>query len=563
LLAGACNSSAPPSSSSTSTTAAPARGGTLTASLRSEPGTFNRLAPNAQSAPTDAVTRLTQAPLVRLNRVTDQPEPWLAEKWSVSPDGRTITLTLRDGLTFSDGVPFTSEDVVFTFKALYDPAVDSVLATGVQVNGQPVSVTAPDKRTVVVTMPAPFAPGVAMLDSVPIYPKHLLQAALDAHTFGTAWGVGTPPAQMAGLGPFVLEQYVPGERMTFARNPHYWRKDAAGVQLPYLDRLVVEFVKTQDAEMLRIQAGSLDLMTQADVRPEDIKSLRPLRDRGAVQLVEPGVGVDPNVLWFNLTAAAAARNQKSRPYLARTEFRQAISYAIDREALANTLYLGAATPIYGPVTPGNRTWYSPDAPKYPYDLARAKALLAGLGLADRNGDGMLEDGSGGPVRFSILSQGGHIRGQTATMIQAQLKKAGIAVDVVELDPASIFARHGKGDYDSIYFGFQASALDPAMNMDFYLSSGGLHVWNPQQPSPATPWERQIDDLMQRQAASNSLAERQRLFADVQRIFGENLPAIYLVAPKVTVVMSRRVGGAAPSILDPKILWNPDTLFVRH
>jgi peptide/nickel transport system substrate-binding protein len=215
------------------------------------------------------------------------------------------------------------------------------------------------------------------------------------------------------------------------------------------------------------------------------------------------------------------------------------------------------------VTPGNRTWYSDAAPAYRYDLPRATSLLTGLGLADRNGDGMLEDQSGQPVRFSIISQGGHLRGQTATIIQAQLKRVGIAVDVVELDPQSIFARWGAGDYDAIYFGFQWSALDPAMTPDFWLSSGGTHVWNPSQPAPATPWEKQVDDLMQRQAAPGPLAGRQKAFAEVQRIFGDNLPVICFVAPKVTVAMSRRVGGAEPAILDPKILWNPDLLFVKQ
>jgi peptide/nickel transport system substrate-binding protein len=561
LFANACHGAAPPSKSAAST--APARGGTLTASLRSEPPTFNRLGPDAQHSAVDAVTRLAQAPLVRINRLTDQPEPWLAEKWTVSPDGRVITLTLRDGLAFSDGVPCTAEDVVFTFKALYDKRVHSVLATGMYVDGQPLTVTAPDPRTVVVTLPAPFAPGVSMLDNVPIYPKHLLQQALDAGTFDHEWGVTTAPAAMAGMGPFVLAEYAPGERMTFARNPHYWRKDASGAPLPYLDRLVIEFVKTQDAEMLRVQAGSIDLMTQADVAPENIASLRRLRDQGSIQLVEPGVGVDPGMLWFNLSPAALAKNQKTRPYLARSEFRQAIAFASDREAMANTLFLGAAVPVFGPVTPGNRTWYSDAAPTYPHDPARAAALLKGIGLVDRNGDGMLEDDAGRPVRFSILTQGGNLRARTAAVIQAQLKKAGIAVDVVELDVPSMFTRYGKGDYDSIYFGLQASALDPAMNLDFWLSSGSNHVWDPGQKTPATTWEAQIDALMQRMAAPAPLPERQRTFAEVQQIFGAQLPAIYFVTPKVTIAMSRRVGGAEAVILDPKILWNPDVLFVRQ
>jgi peptide/nickel transport system substrate-binding protein len=559
VAASACNRSAP---GAVSREGGPARGGSLTASLRSEPPTFNRFAPTAAQAAVDAVARLTQATLVRVNRLTGDPEPWLAERWTTSADGRTLTFTLRDGVVFSDGVPFTSEDVVFSFKALYDPSVGSVLASGVMVQGRPLQIAAPGAHTVVVTLPAPFAPGAALLDNVPIYPKHLLQPALDAHTFGSAWGVTTPPSSMAGLGPFVVSEYVPGQRLTLARNPHYWRRDAAGVALPYLDRIVVEFVKGQDAEMLRLEAGSIDLMTQADVAPENISSLRRLRDRGALQIAEPGVSVDPILLWFNLTPAGGAKNAKARPYLQRTEFRQAISYAIDRAAIVNTLYLGAAVPVYGPVTPGNRVWYSDNAPKYPHDPARAAALLAGLGLTDRNGDGALEDSAGRPVRFSILTQGNHIRGRTAAMVQEQLRKAGIAVDLVELDPPSLFGRFGSGDYDAICYGLQTSAFDPALNLDFWLSSGSTHVWNPEQKTPATPWERAIDDLMQKQAAAPALAERQRLFAEVQRLFGENLPAIYLVAPKVTIAMSRRVGGAVPVLLDPKILWQADSLYAK-
>jgi len=552
LLAAACGGEAPPARPAPT---GPVRGGSLTATVRSEPSTFNRFSPGGNSTPVDLVTRLTHATLVRLNRASGEYEPWLAEKWTASPDGRVYTLTLRDGVTFSDGVPFTSADVVFSFQALYDPAAGSPLKSGVLIQGKPLQVTATDPRTVVVTLPAPFAPGVALLDNVPIYPKHQLQAALDAHTFGTAWGAATPPGSMAGLGPFVLSEYVAGQRMTVTRNPHYWQKDAAGVQLPYLDRIVTEFVATQDAEILRLQAGTTDLMTLAEVRPEDVASLRRLRDQGSLQLAEVGVGVDPNTLWFNLTPGAAA--QKAKPYLAQTAFRQAIAYAVDREAIVNTLYLGAALPISGPVTPGNRTWYSDTAPKYAHDPARAKALLAGIGLTDRNGDGMLDDGAGRPVRFSILTQGGTIRERTATVIQEQLRLAGIAVDIASVDAQSLFARFGKGDYESIYYGFQASAFDPAINLDFWLSGGSVHVWNVGTPAA---WEKTIDELMQRQAAATTLAERQRLFAEVQKVFGDNLPAIYFVAPKVSVAMSRRVGGAVPVLLEPKILWNPAMLY---
>lgn len=531
------------------------RGGTLVVSLRSEPPTYNRHV--SPTAAVDALSLLTQAKLIHIDRATDEVQPSLAERWTITPDGRTITLTLRQGVTFSDGVPFTSADVVFSFRLLYDPSVDSVLASAVKVQGQPLRVAAPDPATVVITLPAPFAPGVRLLDNVPIFPRHQLEAALAAHTFRDAWGLTAPPGSMAGLGPFVLTEHVPGQRLTLTRNPHYWRRNG-DAQLPYLDRVVFEIVSTQDAEMLRLESGSLDAMTQADVRPEDYAALKRLRDQGALSLTDVGVGVDPNLLWFNL---APTRARSVPAYLKRPEFRQAISCAVNRDAVVSSVYLGAAVPVYGPITPGNREWYSDAVPKYAYDPARARALLAGLGLQDRNRDGVLEDASGNPVRFSILTQRGHIRERTAAVIQEQLRQAGITVDIAALDPGSIFQRWSAGDYDSIYFGFQANSLDPANNLDFWLSSGSTHVWNPNQSSPATDWERTIDDLMQKQAAAPTLAERKRLFDDVQRLFGENLPAIYFVAPKIAVATSRRVGGIRPALLDPKVLWNSDALFV--
>ncbi|HET7698100.1 MAG TPA: ABC transporter substrate-binding protein [Vicinamibacterales bacterium] len=552
--AAACNRSpAPPAPAA----AGPVRGGSITASIRSEPATFNRFAPNGNQAAVDAVTRLVHAPLVRLNRVTGDVEPWLAERWTTSADGRTITLTLRDGLTFSDGVPLTADDVVFTFEAMYHPSTASSLASGVTVQHKPLQVTASDPRTVIVTLPAPFAPGAALLDNVPILPKHLLQASLDARAFGRAWGTTTPPASMAGLGPFVITEYVTRQRITFARNPHYWRKDASGAALPYLDRIVMQFVPGQDAEMLRVQAGEVDVMAVADVRPEDIASLRRLRDQGTIQLLDVGLSVDPNALWFNLTPGNRA--VKAKPYLARAEFRRAISYAVDRDAIVKTVFLGAAEPVHGPITAGNKTWYSPSAPAFPHDPARARTLLASIGLTDRNRDGMLDDARGAPVRFSIITQGGHIRERTATMIQEQLRQAGIAVDIVALDPQSIFGRFGAGDYESIYYGFQASALDPAMNLDMWMSGGSGHVWNVGAPEP---WEKTLDGVMLRQSAAPTLAERQQLLLEAQKIFAEHLPQIYFVAPKVTVALSRRVGGAVPVLLDPKVLWNAESLFVK-
>ena len=554
----ATTGSSPASSAERPATTAPTRGGELVASLRAEPTTHNRYVD--YSAPGEVLALLTQATLVRVNRTTDTLEPWLAESWSESPDHLTYTLKLRQGVVFSDGTPFTSADVAFSFRALYDPRIKSPLAVDTLVNGKPLQIDAPDPATVIVRLPSLFAPGLRLVDGVPILPRHRLERALTEGKFNDAWSATTPLSEIAGLGPFVLVEHASGERLVVARNPHYWRKDAAGVALPYLDKLTVVFA-SQASEALKLQAGEIDLMTNADIRSDDYAAFKRAADQGRVRLIDGGLALDPNLLWFNLTAAHA--KEPAGRLFQQKAFRQALSCVVDRQAIVNTVYLGEAVAIHGPVTPANRTWFADVRPGCEHDLNRARGLFAAAGLTDRNGDGILEDAAGKQARFSILTQAETIRARVVAVIQEQLRQAGVIVDIVPLDQGALFARFAKGDFDAIYYGIQSSAIDPALSPGFWLSSGDYHFWNRNQKSPATDWERRIDDLMRQQAETFNLEERRRLFTDVQRIFVEEMPAIYFVTPKVTLAVSARVVNPQPAPQIPQLLWSADSLAARH
>jgi peptide/nickel transport system substrate-binding protein len=552
-----CRSSEPSPGGTPSNPSGPKRGGELVVSVRSDASTYNRYVPAGAGATTDVITLLTQARLARVNRATDELEPWLAERWTPSADGLTYTITLRPGVTFSDGTPLTSADVLFSFRAVYDPKVASTLASSLSIRGKPLEVSAPDASTVVIRLPEAFAPGLRLLDNLPILPKHKLEAALDAGTFAEAWTASKPLSDVVGLGPFVLAEHVSGQRIVFTRNPRYFRRDPSGVQLPYLDRITAVVVPDQNTEALRLEASEIDLMANGDIRPQDHAAFKRLADQGRLKMIDVSAGLDPDFLSFNLRPERLTARRA--PWLARREFRQAISCGVDRQVIINTVYLGAAVPLYGPITPGNSRWYSRDAPSCATDREKARQLLAAAGLTDRNGDGVLDDGDGKPVRFSILTQAGHNRERVSTVLQEQLRQLGIGVDVVGLDPKGLFQRWSKGDYDAIYFALQASSTDPALNADFWLSSGDFHFWNPGQQTPATPWERRIDELMHQQATASDLAQRQKAFAEVQKIMGEELPSIYFVAPKVTLAVSPRVVNPTPAPQLPQLLWSADNL----
>ena len=542
----------------TSDTATAQRGGQIVGSIRSEPRSFNRLL--ARDATTDLVSRLLDGRLVRINRSTFEVEPWLAERWESTADGLTHTFHLRPDMVWSDGAPFTSADVLFSLEAALDPKVKSVLAADLVAGGQPIRVAAPDASTVVFTFAGPAGPGVRILDGLPILPKHKLGDALAAGTLAQTWGPATPPAELVGMGPFVLREYSAGQRMVFDRNPRYWRTDAAGQQLPYLDRLVLEVVPEQNAEILRLTSGSTDL-THSELRPQDYVPVRRAEEQGKVKLLELGVASDADAFWFCLKPEVKAKDPRFG-FVQKREFRQALSHAVDREEFATVVFLGEAVPIWGPITHGNRLWFTPNVPRYPHDLTRARDLLKSIGLEDRNNNGIVEDASGTEARFTVLTQRGitYLERGT-TVLREYAKRVGIELDIVALESTAVFERVESCNYDAVYMRPLMSDPDPGLSLDFWLSSGDAHLWNMSQKTPATEWEQQIDQLMRQQASSTDPEQRKVLFNDVQRIFAENVPVLYFAAPRFFYGHSARLNGVVPSVLRPQVLWNADMLSV--
>lgn len=540
--------------------AAVPRGGELIVSVRTEPRSFNRHA--ARDTVTNLVSNLTHAKLVRINQATQVLEPWLAEGWTTSDEGRRFTVTLKRDVVFSDGHPFTADDVVFSCQAAYDETNDSILADAIKAGGRKLQVVATDPHTVVITFPAPFAPGLRIFDTLPIFPRHRLESPLKAGTFAKAWGLDTPPSELVGLGPFLLSQYVPGQRLVFVRNPRYFVKAADGTPLPYLDRLVIDIIPDQNAELLRLEAGQLDMMT-SEISPESYAPLKRAADQGRVKLLDLGVSRNADGLWFNLEPGAFLGDPRAG-WLQRDELRRAISMAVDRKVFADTVFLGAGVPVYGPETPANKLWYWSGLPETPHDPAAAKQLLATVGLTDRNGDSLLEDARNQPARFTLLTQKGRPNlERAATVIRDELRKIGVTVDVVTLDAGSVIKAFLTAKYDAVYFSVEKTDLDPGTNLDFWLSSGSAHAWNLEQKTPATDWERQIDALMTRQIASPDESERKRVYNEVQKIFSDHLPIVYFVAPRIYVAASARVTNVTPAEYRPQLLWRPDTVAVIH
>jgi peptide/nickel transport system substrate-binding protein len=538
-------------------------GGRLVVSLRSEPKTLNPVT-SADISSREVIAQMV-GDLVHINRLSQQTELALAKTWHVSPDGLRYTLELRRGLHFSDGHPVDADDVIFSFKVYLDEAVHSPQRDLLVIHGSPISVEKVDAYRVVFKLAQPYASAERLFDSIAILPRHLLEEAYKSGKLAQSWGLGTSPQQIAGLGPFRLKQYVAGERITLERNPYYWRADRDGTRLPYLDQITFLFVANSDAEVIRFQAGDTDVINR--ISAEDYSVLE--RDQGprSFHLSDLGPSLEFNFLFFNLNSVLPAQSfalARKQAWFREVKFRQAVSLGIDRQAISRIVYRGRGTPLWTPVTPASNFWVDTAIAHPARSVEDARKLLASARFSWKD-DGTLVDASGSPVEFSIITSASNLqRTQIATMIQADLKDLGIRVQVVALDFHSVLDRILQThDYEAAVLGLGAGDVDPTSEMNIWRSSGNDHVWDLGEPHPATSWESEIDQLMEKQLSTMKPKDRKLLYDRVQEILAEELPIICLASPNILVGAKDQLANFKPATLDPHTLWNSQELFFRE
>lgn len=540
-------------------------GGRVVVALRAEPKTLNPL--TAADGPSREVISVMQADLVHINRATQLTEPALAKSWKVSADGLHYTLTLREGLKFSDGHPMGIEDVLFTFRVYLDETVHATQRDLLIVGGKPITVNRVDTRTVAFTLARPYGVGERLFDGLVILPRHLLETAYKEGKLAQTGALGTPASQWAGLGAFRLKEYVAGQQLVLERNPYYWKTDEQGNRLPYLDEIVFLFVPSADAQVLRFQSGETDMISRLGAENFSVLS-RQARDYA---MADAGPGLEYNFLFFNLNELG----DKASPDMARKlgwfgaeKFRQAVSLAIDREAIVRLVYQGRGSALWGPVTPGNRRWANA-AITYPgRSLEKSRQLLADADFRlvnGENGEQKLVDADGKAVEFSIITSSSNAdRAKMASLIQDDLKQLGMRVQVVPLELRSLIDRVTQTkEYEACVLSIASFDADPNSDLNVWLSSGGMHLWNPAQKRPATDWEAEIDRLMEQQLTATNNAQRKKLFDRVQEIVTERQPMIFLASPDVLVGAKKSIGNFHPAVIEPYVLWNVDQLYQRN
>ena len=513
-----------------------AQGGELRFCIKSDPKTFNPLLVAEDSAET--VRYLTGGVLVRVNRLTQQLQPELAESWKVTDQGRTITFKLRDHVYFNDGTPFTAEDVAYTVKQLMEPSLHSPTGDMFRSGNGSVQTKALPGNRIQITFSAPVIGIDRMFDQV---------AMMSAKS---------PKKEMAVLGPFYVADYKPGSYIYLRKNPNYFKKGPGGRQLPLLDAVKLDIQPNRDIEVMRFRRGELDLINTLDA-----DNFQKLSDASAGAR-DAGPAFDTEQMWFNQVPSAQIPDYK-KAWFTSTNFRRAVSMSINRADLCRIALANHAVPAVGPVSPANKFWFNAKLHPYAFDTAAAMKLLAADGFKQQGS--ALVDRDGHAVEFSIVTNSGNkVRERLATMIQQDLGKIGVKVNVVTLDFPSLIERiTDKFNYEAALLGLMNDDLDPNSQMNVWLSSAENHQWNPKQTKPATAWEAEVDKLMQQQAAAPDVKKRKAAWDRVQEIAWQQQPFIYLVNKDALSAVSPNVAGANPVVLRPQTYWNVDTLFVRN
>ena len=496
LAVSACTSAAVPTAATapqvTTPQQAPAGtakpGGTLQVGLRGNPTTLD---------PHKNTSSFDRAVLYAIyDRLVDSDEnlryvPQVAESWEVAPDGASITFRLRAGVKFSDGTPLDAAAVKFNLERVKDPATKSGYAPEF---GSVSAVEATDERTVRLKLSEP-APGLlsslAERGGLLVSPKAVRESGDE---------LGRKPV---GSGPFTFSEWLQDDHVTLQRNAQYWRTGK-----PYVDKIVFKIIPDENVKMTNLKSGALDIVDT--VPPKDIASIT----------TSPGLQYAKTT---GLATWSLVMNETRQPFGSR-QVREAVAWAIDREAIQRSLFFGTGTVAQGMLPPSSWAYDAQALTTYKADAARAKQILSQAGVPVA------------PVKIMVINQ--PLRTQIAQAIQSDLAKIGLAATLDTKEVAAYSAALAKGDYDMVLL-FWAGRVDP---------DGTMFAWF----NPQGNWDKygydnsRVSDLLTKARGTYDLSARKGFYADAQRLISADVPMAFLIHEEEGKAFAKRVQGFVPN-----------------
>jgi peptide/nickel transport system substrate-binding protein len=543
------------------------KGGVYTQAITTAPQSFNFY--NVIDGATQTVLNNVFDRLLTLNPYTNKIYPNLVESWDFSDDGLQLSMKLRDGIKWSDGTPFTVDDVVFTVDQLANNAnIRANFVAQLKIQGKSLKFVKLSDTRFRIDMPVQYGAILNVLTFFPILPKHKLERfdpVNKAADFARVWGTDANLKDIVGTGPYLISGYVPDQKVTMTRNPTSWRTDPRGNQLPYTDRLEYLIVRTPDAQVAQLKAGTLDSLSITGAQFPDLKQAEV--SGGKIKVLR-GIGLNsPPWHWsFNFDAQDAdlARVFKD------LRFRQAMQSALNRDRIVEQVFNSLASlPGHG-VAPTS-DWYF-DTKKYfgAWNLKDAATTLDAMNLRDSDNDGTRNISGGKALEFTLTYAGdSSVAPGIAAIIQNDLKQIGVRVNLKGVAGNTVLATGQSGNFDSILLTF-GDQPDPQLRKDIWQPGRGLNYWRKSlQPSKEgeqpnlkamTGWERRIWQIFEDAEKIGDQNKRKALYSEWQVLFAKYLPVILITKPDVISAVNNRLGNYF--VRDNRVLFSNFTVFEK-
>ena len=540
----------------------------LTMTILGDPKTFNFvISTDGTSASVEA---MLFDGLVTQNPITGKIEPALAKSWEISDDNLEILYTLRPNLKWSDGHPLTVDDVVFTYNQLYlNPDIPTGMRDVLRVgqSGALPKVSKVNQSQVKFTIPEPFAPFLGVTGAS-IFPSHILKKTVEQKDkdgklkFLSTWTVDTPPEKIVSSGAYKLKSYATAQRVVFEANPYYWKKEVTGEDLPHIKQVVWEIIESTDTALTQFRSGSLDTI---NVSPEYFSLLKKEEEKGSFEIKEGGEVYSMTFITFNLNQG----KKKGKPVIAsrksqwfnNVNFRQAVSYAINRERMVNNIFRGLGKPQVSFMARQSPFYYD-GVKEYEYNPEKAKQLLLEAGFKYNN-QGQLLDWNNNRVSFVLnTNTGNKIREAMGNQIEEDLAKIGIKVNFRTINFNVLINKLGNIlDWDCILLGF-SGGNEPNSAYNLWAVDGNSHIFNQQatglKDRKVADWESEIAQLYIDGARELDLEKRKEIYAEIQQLVAEKLPIICLVNPYSMAAVRNKIEGVEYSALGGAF-WNLEEL----
>ncbi len=541
-------------------------GGELVLSTIGEgPKTFNPC--NTKDATSSSMAGIMYDGLLSTDPRSGEVIPLLAKSFEVK--GNEYTLTLREGLQWTDGKPITVDDVLYTYwEIVFKGLGNTATRDAMTIRGKLPKLYRINDYTVKFVTPQPFAPFLRQL-TYPIVPKHYFKPYSDKgeSVFNAFLNPNTPPSEIVSSGAFKLKEYVAAQRVVFERNPNYYKINLQNQKLPYLDRLVYLIVGDTNNEILKFEAKETDLLSLRGANVARYKIKEPSSD-----YVVHNLGADTGTL-FLVINLNNRRNNDGKWYVAPHKqkwfrdlsFRRAIDYAIDRKGMVQNIAQGVAEPLFTAESL-NSLYLNRNITGHLQDLEKSRELLKQSGFELR--DGILYDEQGKRVEFDLYTNAGALeRESIGVMIKQDLEDLGMKVNFKPVEFNSLVNKlSNTNDWDMAIMGLTGSPLEPHDGKNVWMSNGPLHLFN-QRPQgyikdDRLVWEKELDEIFEKGALRLTYKERKPLYDRYQQIIYDEKPIIYLYSPKRITAIRKKFRNIFPSALSG-LIYNPEEIYIER